>query len=384
MRSPLYLIGTAFARARQIMTLLLSPETRTRIRVAAKRYNSSAFRVVIRLIGLFGRERFMPEEALTIGLADPRRPLDDHRQFISFERLHGLQVAINTPDRAMCRDKVLYNSYCRHYGLPVPVLLGVLSRFGSRSETGKALNTPADFEAFVRHDLPPRFIAKPRGGNMGRGVYAMGTELDTPSDTEVGALARALADLARAREDYILQARVYSHPDIAELTGSTSISSVRIATLVLGGEPPLVLGAYWRVIAGDRINDNIDDPETGKYSGNILARVNLEDGRIIDAAVPAPDGVGLDPVEAHPVTGERFAGFALPMWADALDLVRRAALCFLPLRTIGWDVAFTPDGPMLIEANELYHFGLWGEDTQKLRRALEAEKARLSSVRGAV
>lgn len=380
MRSPLNLVRTLAYRGGQLLTQLAHPAIWRRFRIAARRYGSSVRAVFGRVLTLYLKERFRPEEALTIGLADPGRPLNDHRQFISYERIHGLQVAINTPDRAMCRDKVLFHSYCRHYGLPVADVLGVLSVFGSRSEKGELLARTEDWERFVRKELPPGFIAKPRGGNQGRGIRAMGTGREHPSDAEVSALARDLAALPNAGEDYILQERVYSHPDIARLTGSASVSSLRIATLVPGDGPPQVLGAYWRVIAGDRVNDNIDDPETGKYSGNILARVKLDTGEIIDAAAPFIDGVGLEPVAAHPKSGEPFAGFQLPMWTEALDLVQRAALTFLPLRTIGWDVAITPDGPLLIEANELYHFGLWGKDTANLRQALEAERSRLTAL----
>ena len=45
------------------------------------------------------------------------------------------------------------------------------------------------------------------------------------------------------------------------------------------------------------------------------------------------------------------AGFRLPLWEEAKSLVARAATLFLPMRCIGWDVALTPSGPALIEAN---------------------------------
>ncbi len=39
---------------------------------------------------------------------------------------------------------------------------------------------------------------------------------------------------------------------------------------------------------------------------------------------------------------------------EVQDLVRRAALAFAPLRTIGWDVAISDAGPSLIEGNVLW------------------------------
>jgi hypothetical protein len=41
----------------------------------------------------------------------------------------------------------------------------------------------------------------------------------------------------------------------------------------------------------------------------------------------------------------------VPCWDAACRLVRDAATAFLPLRTIGWDVAITDGDPVLIEGN---------------------------------
>ena len=45
----------------------------------------------------------------------------------------------------------------------------------------------------------------------------------------------------------------------------------------------------------------------------------------------------------------------IPWWTEAVELVCGAALRFPALRTLGWDVAITPDGPRVIEANA--HWG---------------------------
>lgn len=41
----------------------------------------------------------------------------------------------------------------------------------------------------------------------------------------------------------------------------------------------------------------------------------------------------------------------LPHWEETLALVRRAASLLLPLRTAAWEVAPTPAGPVLLDAD---------------------------------
>jgi hypothetical protein len=55
--------------------------------------------------------------------------------------------------------------------------------------------------------------------------------------------------------------------------------------------------------------------------------------------------------DVHPVTGARVKGFRLPDWHRALDLTLRAHRVFYDFPSIGWDVALTPEGPVLVEAN---------------------------------
>jgi hypothetical protein len=83
----------------------------------------------------------------------------------------------------------------------------------------------------------------------------------------------------------------------------------------------------------------------------MVGEICLATGRINWMRTARPDGVGLVEVTRHPVTGAVLPGFQLPLWPEACALARRAALSFRPLLTVGWDIAFTPDGPLLIEGN---------------------------------
>ena len=57
-------------------------------------------------------------------------------------------------------------------------------------------------------------------------------------------------------------------------------------------------------------------------------------------------------ISQHPVTGVVFEGVQLPYWDEVVDLVIRAHKAIINVQSIGWDVAITPDGPVLIEGND--------------------------------
>ena len=56
----------------------------------------------------------------------------------------------------------------------------------------------------------------------------------------------------------------------------------------------------------------------------------------------------------HPITKLAIEGFCLPYWPEAMALVERAHRTMPQLLTLGWDVAITDDGPIIIETNCRY------------------------------
>jgi len=57
-------------------------------------------------------------------------------------------------------------------------------------------------------------------------------------------------------------------------------------------------------------------------------------------------------ISSHPVTGVVFEGYQLPYWKEVEDLVKQAHRAVINIQSIGWDVALTPKGPVLIEGND--------------------------------
>ena len=82
--------------------------------------------------------------------------------------------------------------------------------------------------------------------------------------------------------------------------------------------------------------------------GGVICRVDEKTGKICSVATDDYFNV----YETHPDTGIRFEGYQLPMVQEAVAFARKAALVVPQICHVGWDVAVTPDGPVLIEGND--------------------------------
>lgn len=147
-------------------------------------------------------------------------------------------------------------------------------------------------------------------------------------------------------DQYIFQKRLYSHQKIAEFTNNPILQGLRLITcLDENDHPHLII----RKIKLSKTGNIVDNFSWGANQGR-LCMVD-ENGFIKSTATYHPEKkhvVQQDYVED--VTGNR-AVFKVPMWEECVALVLEAQRVFAPLRTIGWDVAVTDDGPFLIEGN---------------------------------
>ncbi len=135
------------------------------------------------------------------------------------------------------------------------------------------------------------------------------------------------------------------NPEIAALGGNDeTLHTLRLVTLVRrDGGAELLWAALKRGVSGSGV-DNIGKGATGNVFRVVEADGTL--GVTVDRRIGAPGWIWEEP-SGPP---ER-----IPCWDDAVALACRAAVEFPGMRTLGWDVAVTPDGPRVIEANA--HWG---------------------------
>jgi hypothetical protein len=139
-----------------------------------------------------------------------------------------------------------------------------------------------------------------------------------------------------SKQDCLVQPFMENHPAVAPVTNG-ALASLRIVTGMNGGEKPEFIASLIGLPHG-----------AGETSvGGVLCSIERETGRIRLAAMP--DGT---PVTQHPDTGGLIVGMILPFWRESIGLVQRAhGTAFPRFPFLGWDVALTSEGPILLETN---------------------------------
>ena len=148
----------------------------------------------------------------------------------------------------------------------------------------------------------------------------------------------------RPDQDYLVQELVRQHPALDELWPH-SLNTIRVLA---------VRTATGRVAlprAVQRIGRSTTGAVDNYSSGGLVAWIDLEDGTLgrVMSKVTAPPARRL--FDEHPDTGKTLTGAQLPYWPETVQLVHDLMAAFPDAVHIGWDLAISTDGPVVIEGN---------------------------------
>ena len=186
----------------------------------------------------------------------------------------------------------------------------------------------AFFRFLDRHE---RFMVKPCDGSGGRGIEII--------DSGKNAGEAIFLSLLRTREGgFIAEELIRQSPAMASLHPN-SVNTLRIPT-VRTKEDVVLFHPLLRVGVGDGFIDNAT-------SGGIFALVDPGTGILF---TEARDEKGHRFI-THPDTCVPFPGFKLPDWEQAVSLAKELSLQVRSHRYVGWDLAHTDNGWVLVEGN---------------------------------
>jgi hypothetical protein len=261
----------------------------------------------------------------------------------------------NNPLRynALFTNKYIEKLLLKGAGLPTAPLLAVVGANGD-------LTSEAQLAGFLER-LAQDVVLKPVSGTHGKKVLVLTRGSGALQAGGKPVSGEDVWDHVRANLEpgFLIEERLANEPELAALHPS-SLNTFRVVTVKTIDNRWCLAAAYLRVGAGGNVVDNI-------ASGGILVRVDAE-GRTCSAH---HDGRS---IQRHPDTGALLVGLTLPGYRAACDLALHASRRLGFVGTIGWDIAATECGPMIIEGNlwwtPSFQTALGGAITDELATAL--------------
>lgn len=167
-------------------------------------------------------------------------------------------------------------------------------------------------------------IAKPINGDGGKGIEIF-------ESFEPDLYHRLITN-----KQYLVEEVIKQHEKLNELYNK-SVNTLRIFTFLKDGVP-YVLQSILKIGNGGVI-DNFS-------SGGMYTFLD-ENGKVIVPAIDQQDNI----YETHPISNKKIIGFEVPMFQEAIEMVKEAAKVVPEIAYVGWDVAITDKGPVVIEGN---------------------------------
>lgn len=138
----------------------------------------------------------------------------------------------------------------------------------------------------------------------------------------------------------LIEEKIIQHEKMSSLHPK-SINTLRIVTLKKDGNIHII-SRLLRMGRDGKVVDNIT-------SGGIYVTLD-ENGVITHPAFCDKTGEAL---VIHPTTKVFLTGFNIPYFDEAIKLAKEIAKEETEMNYIGWDIAITPDGPIIVEGNDL-------------------------------
>jgi hypothetical protein len=279
----------------------------------------------------------------------------DKADFVGSRRNRDLSVEINYRHdwHGLLTNKVVSQSYLATYGLPTIAPLAIYAP-GMETPGDRLLRSREALRAFLLDARHYPIFGKPVESYQSLGALAL-LDCDAASGELIAVgdkrlkVDETLDDIEKHyAAGYLFQKMVKPHRDLIPVIGER-LATVRLLTIATP-EGPKAFRAGWKLPAAGNVADNF------WRAGNMLAGLDFETGRVL--RVTSGMGFDMKDVTRHPDTGAELIGLQVPDWGKMKAVAVEGAKALRHFGMIGWDMAPTDDGPVIVEANETPDFAL--------------------------
>ncbi len=239
----------------------------------------------------------------------------------------------NPKYQVLIDDKILFHDIMTRYGLPVPERLFSFS-YGMFKTNGHLLSDQEVDQILSSFTDPQIFIKRNMCGE-GSGVHLAKRKEDGYYVASGLKLTAATIRAHFNKAEYLFERQIVQHPVMAQFNAS-SVNTCRIITYK---NKAIACGARF-----GREGSFIDNAA----KGGLVVSVDMQTGLL--------GAYGLREYDAtkyyeHPDSHVAFKDVAVPFWHEMVAAVERTSSMLPYYSSVGFDVACTPNGPVIIEVN---------------------------------
>lgn len=310
------------------------------------------FRMIWELMVITIRRRCLPTHYFSSLIY--RKGVNNYLDYISNKEAKKIHKSMHCPASYQLLDNKLYlQNHFSRFGIPMPKKIAFnYKQLWFIEEKTRLIREKVElaeqFVALLRSLFAfsdsDEIFAKPIVSFGGKGAFIIGKKLISEVDSEsIKIIFESINNRC-----YIIQEKVNQHPEMSRFNPS-SVNTIRVATFSTSGSHAEVISAFLRLGRAGNIVDNI-------MSGGLFIGIDLDSGKLNDYGCGELEYYG-GVCRNHPDSGVDFRDFKVPYFPEVKRLALQAA-SLISSKLVGWDIAITSNGPILIEANHWIHLGV--------------------------
>lgn len=281
----------------------------------AKRTNRSKTAVLLDMTANYIRYGVLPQEYFHFGFYG--KSVADKKSYFTYRLYSERRKEYSNPEyeNVIFQDKFIFSKvFSEFYGRESFLLSKAIDR-----------KSAIDFIQRVK-----KFVYKPLKAQEGIGIKSY--TLSNYKSVE------ALYDALPKGVDALLDEWIIQAPEMSKFY-EEGVNCIRVYTFLHNNIFRFVDAKVSFGVGSDIVNATLDS--------SIFGIVDVNTGIITSDLA----NYNLDVFKEHPITHFKAKGTQLPRWNEVLELARKAAYVVPQVAYVGWDIAITDKGPVLIEGN---------------------------------
>ncbi|SNY99615.1 sugar-transfer associated ATP-grasp domain-containing protein [Flagellimonas pacifica] len=259
-------------------------------------------------------------------------PTKKYLKLISSQKIHNPQFV------SLLENKLLFALFCEKHNVPVPRMVGFNSNNMFYYDNNITyLKSKQDligfYQKYFSDTTNGKIFIKSIDTKGGEGIYMLDIQNYNSQIQSIGHLILL--------GSYIHQEGVTQNIEVDKIYGK-SINTLRFDVVIDNFLKSHLLGVVMRFGAGGSIIDN-------RSKGGFFISVNRDNGKLLKSGFQKMKYGGAE-FTSHPDTGFLFEGYDIPFYSEAKQLALDMS-SLIPNKLVGWDIAITPSGPIVIEGN---------------------------------